>query len=269
MESVAAANVFGIAGVILWSVQLLPQIRWNYIRKSTEGVSILCFTCWYVGGLILAPYLVVTNKTPALIVQISVFSILTLVILFQHFFYDRKIDMKILIVAFIIILALSFGATIGLYYILKTYEEKDFEISLAITILSAVLMAGGFIPAVYEILRSQSAEGLSRIFVAMDFCGGTCSILSLVFAPPFDYMAFASYVIVPCFESTIFIMSFYYGTQVKTKGVEYKAYYFRASSSGKNRTRANTHSGTMRDDTESGTVTFHHDENTRGGITLG
>ncbi|KAF2071500.1 hypothetical protein CYY_007178 [Polysphondylium violaceum] len=250
MDSPAASNVFGYIGVVLWSVQLIPQIRWNYIRKSTEGVSILCFSCWYFGGLILAPYLVVTEKPPPLVIQISVFSILILVILFQHFFYDRKIDIKKLVVGFLGSLAVSFGIAIGLYYILHEFKDKDFEISLAITLFSAVLMAGGFIPAVIEIIRSQSAEGLSRIFVAMDFLGGTSSILSLVFIVPFDYLAFSSYIIVPIFESWIFCMSFYYGTQVKTKGIEYKEYYFRASSSG--RKRANANLNTVKDTTEDG-----------------
>eukprot|EP01132_Coremiostelium_polycephalum_P009908 gene9908-12151_t len=222
MENKVAANIFGITGVVLWSVQLLPQIRWNYLRKSTQGVSILCFTSWYLGGIVLCPYLVATDKEPPLVIQISLFSLLILVILFQHFYYDKKLKLKLLIISLAVILCISVGVTYGLYELLKRFKSYDFEISLVITIFSAVFMAGGFIPAVYEIVMSQSAEGLSRLFVAMDFLGGTCSILSLVFEPPFDYMAFSTYVIVPCFEATIFTMSFYYGTQVKVKGIEYK-----------------------------------------------
>ncbi|EGG14815.1 hypothetical protein DFA_10688 [Cavenderia fasciculata] len=222
MDSPAAANVFGYIGVVLWSIQLLPQIRWNYIRKSTEGVSILCFSCWYIGGLVFCPYLVATESAVPLILQIALFSILILVILFQHCYYDKKIDPKKLYISLAIIIAVSVGIAYGLYALLDHFIDYDFEISLTITIISASLMAGGFIPAVYEILKSQSAEGLSRIFVAMDFLGGTASILSLVFAPPFDYMSFANFVIVPCFEGTIFFLSFYYGTQVKTKDIEYE-----------------------------------------------
>ncbi|EFA79174.1 hypothetical protein PPL_08000 [Heterostelium album PN500] len=247
MDSPVAANIFGIVGVILWSVQLLPQIRWNYVRKSTEGVSIVCFTSWYLGGLVLAPYLVATDKAPPLVVQIVVFSLLVLVILFQHFYYDRKKDLKMLMAVLFFIIGASVGITYGLYRLMKGYKEEEFKISVVITVLSAIFMAGGFIPAVYEIVRAQSAEGLSRIFVAMDFLGGSSSILSLVFIVPFDYLASVSYAIVPCFEGTIFIMSFYYGTQVKTANIQYDTdHVFNRNRSRSARTRSDIEIGSSK-----------------------
>ncbi|EGG20629.1 hypothetical protein DFA_00490 [Cavenderia fasciculata] len=210
MESELAANIFGTAGCILWSVQLIPQVRLNYQRKSTEGVSMICFITWFIGGVILAPYLVVTQRPPSLVLQITLFSVLILVVLLQHFYYDRKVALKRLMIAITIIGIVSVGISCGIYYVLDIFKEYDFTLSLVVTLLSCLSLAGGFIPAVYDIVSAKSVQGYSRVFIVMDFLGGACSILSLVFIKPFDYLVFASYSIVPIFELSIFVMSFYY-----------------------------------------------------------
>ncbi|KYQ91078.1 hypothetical protein DLAC_07981 [Tieghemostelium lacteum] len=221
MDSPIASNIFGIAGLIIWSLELLPQIRLNYIRKSTEGVSLLCFSSWYLSGIVLDPYLVFTKKSPALIVQISIFTFLTLIILYQHFYFDRKIALKKIIISFVIVMSLSILVTTGIYKIFENFSEYEFTISLVVTILSSLFMLGGFLPQVYEIYSTKNGEAISKVFICMDFSGGCCAILSLAFMVPFDWMSFATYIIVPVFEFIQFWLIIYYSSVVKTGKVEY------------------------------------------------
>ncbi|EGG14890.1 hypothetical protein DFA_10763 [Cavenderia fasciculata] len=248
MDVPIVSNIFGYAGLIIWSVQLLEQIRYNFVRKSTEGVSILCFSSWFIGGWIFCPYLIATKSALPLILQIAFFPGLILFIVAQHCFYDRKMKKRILCAIFFSIFGVAILLDYGIYELLVAYPEHDFQFGLTINIVSAFFMGVGFVPAVYEIVKTKTAEGLSRIFVAMDFTGGTCSVISLVFAPPFNWMAFASFAVVPLFEGTIFFLSFYYGTQVKVHDIEYgdEEGKFRASPLRYNRSISRSRRGTTK-----------------------
>ncbi|KYQ88677.1 hypothetical protein DLAC_10859 [Tieghemostelium lacteum] len=209
MENKVLSNLFGIAGTIIWSVQLIPQIRLNYQRQSTKGVSLLCFSSWYICGLILSTYLIFSRQTPSLIIQITLFSIFCAIIVFQSLFYERKYPLKKLMFTVGSCLIVSITLAIGIYEMMNVLKGHD-SLALISAILSSSFMIIGFFPQIYEIYQSKSSEGLSKIFVVMDFFGGVASILSLVFHVPFDYLAFATYLIVPIFQCIIFGMILYY-----------------------------------------------------------
>ncbi|KYQ91077.1 hypothetical protein DLAC_07980 [Tieghemostelium lacteum] len=222
MDNPIASNIFSILGLIIWSTQMIPQIRLNFIRKSTEGVSLICFSSWVLSGLILAPYLVATNKGPALVVQISVLTTLTTVVLFQHYYYDRKVGLKKLLFWALITLIVSMGISIGIYYLMKSFSNEEFKVSLAVSVVSTFFMLAGFLPQIYEIYAYKNSEAISKVFICMDFSGASCAIISLAFIEPFDWMSFATYVVVPICEFTQFWMIIYYSRLVKTGKVEYQ-----------------------------------------------
>eukprot|EP01132_Coremiostelium_polycephalum_P003549 gene3549-4423_t len=90
------------------------------------------------------------------------------------------------------------------------FRSHLLEVEIAASVISAVLMAVGFLPQIFEIYKSRSSMGLSKIFVCMDFMGGVFSIMSLAFHDPFDWLAFSTYIIVPIFQSIILVMIVYY-----------------------------------------------------------
>ncbi|KAF2078156.1 hypothetical protein CYY_000540 [Polysphondylium violaceum] len=210
MENKVLSNLFGILGTIIWSIQLIPQIHLNFKMKSTKGVSTLCFSSWYACGVVLATYLVFMNSAPALIIQISSFSIFCLVIIFQYLFYEKYYPIKKLLFVIGLVTGLSFIISIGIYMFMKSFKSNEFALEIACTVISSSLMAIGFLPQILVIYQSKSTVGLSKIFVFMDFCGGVFSILSLSFHNPFDWMAFSTYVIVPIFQSILMAMIYYY-----------------------------------------------------------
>ncbi|EAL61901.1 hypothetical protein DDB_G0291107 [Dictyostelium discoideum AX4] len=202
MENKILSNLFGIVGTILWSVQLVPQIHLNYKRKSTKGVSPTCFGCWYACGVILGTNLVFNREPPALVVQISCFSLFSLVIVMQHLFYQKKYNLKRLLFTIGLCVLVTIATIISLYSILNAKHTNSFVLQLILTIAATGLMAVGFFPQILEVY--QEKVGLSMIFVVMDFFGGVFSILSLVFHVPFDYMSFSTYVVVPICQAIIF-----------------------------------------------------------------
>lgn len=44
-----AANVLGTIGTVLWCIQLIPQIWYNYKNKSTEGLPAIMMLVWGFG----------------------------------------------------------------------------------------------------------------------------------------------------------------------------------------------------------------------------
>ncbi|KAM9994067.1 hypothetical protein ACTFIZ_012032 [Dictyostelium cf. discoideum] len=204
MENKILSNLFGIVGTILWSVQLVPQIHLNYKRKSTKGVSPTCFGCWYACGVILGTNLVFNREPPALVVQISCFSLFSLVIVMQHLFYQKKYNLKRLLFTIGLCVLVTIATIISLYSILNAKHTNSFVLQLILTIAATGLMVVGFFPQILEVY--QEKVGLSMIFVVMDFFGGVFSILSLVFHIPFDYMSFSTYVVVPICQAIIFAL---------------------------------------------------------------
>lgn len=53
-----AANVLGTIGTVCWCVQLLPQIWFNWRRKSTEGLPASMMLLWTICGYLFAKSLV-------------------------------------------------------------------------------------------------------------------------------------------------------------------------------------------------------------------
>ncbi|EGC32090.1 hypothetical protein DICPUDRAFT_98992 [Dictyostelium purpureum] len=204
MENKILSNVFGTIGTVLWSVQLIPQIHLNYKRKSTKGVSPVCFGCWYACGLVLGTNLIYNSEPPALFIQITLFSIFALAIVFQHLYYQKRYNRKRLSFTFVLVILVSVALVISIYSILNADRTNKFVVELLLCIISTGLMAVGFFPQVAEVWEEK--VGLSKIFVVMDFFGGVFSILSLAFHVPFDYMSFSTYVVVPICQVIIFIL---------------------------------------------------------------
>ncbi|EFA80502.1 hypothetical protein PPL_07338 [Heterostelium album PN500] len=102
MDNKIVSNLFGIAGAILWSIQLVPQSK-----KSADNLSPLCFLSWYICGIFLGTYLLFERDTIALIIQIFAFTFFCLALLFQIMHYQKKKPLMSLASIFIAAIILS------------------------------------------------------------------------------------------------------------------------------------------------------------------
>ncbi|EGG19660.1 hypothetical protein DFA_00238 [Cavenderia fasciculata] len=221
MENEIVSNIFGILGSIIWSVQLIPQIKLNYKNASTQGLSPYCFMSWYLCGLILGTYLIHEKSPVSLIIQILLFTSFCLIIIFQYLFYEKQFPRKKLGIWFsgTLVISVAVGGIIyGVMSAATNGRPDNKVVSTIVTVLATTLMFVGFLPQIKEIYDRKSSVGISKIFVVMDACGGIASILSLAFDLPFDFFAFSTYVVVPIFQAVQFVMLIYYDHFYTGKG---------------------------------------------------
>ncbi len=86
-----AITVASTASLILWTVQLLPQIYHNYRRKSTEGLSLAMLLIWFPGAVISAGYNYASALAIPLIIQQHIFSFLAAICILQDVYYGGGI----------------------------------------------------------------------------------------------------------------------------------------------------------------------------------
>ena len=100
------ANVFGGIGLILWSIQLVPQskripfhftlttnlndtlVRLSWKRKTTQGLAPTGFILWFIATIALGIYLLLRNQAITLIVQAFLFGLLCATATSQYLIYD-------------------------------------------------------------------------------------------------------------------------------------------------------------------------------------
>ena len=232
-ESVIAENVFGTISLILWSVQLLPQIWLNYKRKSTAGMSLEMMVLWYVGSILLNPYYLFIGINIPLIIQAHCFSLLSMTCVLQHYYYDgvtrpfarkhppaddeqRPRHVVASGVCFLLLGANWIGIEIGILKALElTHSEVLKGFCAFIPVAFGIL---GVLLQVIACLRHKSTEGLSLIFLWLDFCGAIMGIFSLFFkSGPFDFQAAGIFIAVACGNTVLLVMDAYFRRTSKSK----------------------------------------------------
>jgi len=83
-----AASVLGTIGTVLWCIQLLPQIWYNWRRKKTEGLPGLMMFLWAASAVPFGVYTVVQNFNIPLQIQPQIFCALSLVSWTQTLIYN-------------------------------------------------------------------------------------------------------------------------------------------------------------------------------------
>ena len=81
------ATVFGTITLILWSVQLIPQIHHTYKRKSTKGLSLGLLGTWLFAGTFQSVYVLFKMISLPLIIQPHLFTFFCIICLLQDIYY--------------------------------------------------------------------------------------------------------------------------------------------------------------------------------------
>ncbi|KAF5347995.1 hypothetical protein D9757_014860 [Collybiopsis confluens] len=205
-----AENVFGTAGTICWTIQLVPQIWKSWREKSTTGLSDWMILLWAVSAPFLGTYSIVKNLNVPLIVQPQVFSALALCSWAQCQYYGRQRTLRTVLTLTILLAVIFTGFEVGMVYALRpSYirgEESGDRGVEFFGLISPILLALSFIPQYYEIYKHKEVIGISIAFMIVDLLGGVFSDLSLVFkSGAFDGTAAATYSIVIVMDAVILI----------------------------------------------------------------
>ncbi|KAF9916642.1 hypothetical protein BX616_003215 [Lobosporangium transversale] len=212
-------NIFGMLGIIFWSLQLLPQAIDNYKTKSTKGLSCSMFFIWTLAALGFGSYGVVEGLSIPIIVQPQIFGSLSALCCLQCLYYGKRTQWSIkntiiggilMFVAMASIQIAAIYATRVRYLMLAGKDHEVLGTTIAAGLIPIILLAIGFIPQYIDIYKSKSVVGVSMAFIAADAMGAMFSIISLCFRDTFDLLATLNYVVVLICDFIIFGFYVYY-----------------------------------------------------------
>lgn len=220
-----AATVLGTIGTILWCIQLLPQIWFNWRRKTCEGCPYLMFLLWFASGVPFGAYFIVQKSNMPVQVQPHIFAFLNLIVFTQCLWYPPVKMRKVWIAGVIIACSLLFaGIEIGLVLPFRNlYNSGTKWPTTMIGIIATVLLAGGLLPPYWEIWKARGKViGINFIFLGMDMCGAVFSQASLIVQNgTFDLLGCILYAVVIGLELGIFLC---HGIYLLKTIIKYKSF---------------------------------------------
>lgn len=87
-------NALGAVGTLCWCANLLPQIWYNYQRKSTEGLPVLTIFLYGASGVPSGAYYITKNFNLALVLQPHLFSLLYGLAWAQCLIYEKLVSYR-------------------------------------------------------------------------------------------------------------------------------------------------------------------------------
>ncbi|KAF9992108.1 hypothetical protein BGZ79_003496 [Entomortierella chlamydospora] len=206
-------NVFGMLGIVFWSLQLLPQVIENYKKKSTEGLSYSMFFIWILAALGFGSYAVAENLSIPIIVQPQIFGMLTALCFLQCLYYGKRTrwSLRNTVIFGILLFVAMAGIQVGAIYATKYDEDNHVKgTTIAAGVLPIVFVVLGFMPQYADIYKDKSVVGVSMAFIAGDAMGAIFSIISLCFRDTLDILATLTYVMVLICDLAVFGFFLYY-----------------------------------------------------------
>ncbi len=200
----AAANALATIGTVFWCIQLLPQIYFNYRRKSCEGLPTVMLFLWALCGIPFSIYFCIQEASIPLRIQPQLFTFFCLVTWGQSLYYPPvKIGLKktlIYCTSFVIIGAGVQAACI--IPLIPVYKDGTKWPNLIFGVVASILLAVGLLPPYFELAkRNGQVIGINFIFLFMDSMGALFSFLSLIVGDPTsDILGMILYLVVLALE---------------------------------------------------------------------
>ncbi|KAJ5665538.1 PQ loop repeat protein, partial [Penicillium maclennaniae] len=85
-----ASNVLGTIGTVLWCIQLIPQIWYNWRRKTTDGFPAVMMLLWASCSVPMGAYLILQEVSIPLQIQPQMFGFFSLVNWGQILYYNHN-----------------------------------------------------------------------------------------------------------------------------------------------------------------------------------
>ncbi|THX49796.1 PQ loop repeat protein-like protein [Aureobasidium pullulans] len=194
MDNHAVATGFGILGAVLWSLQLLPQIRKNWRRHSSESLSSLFFLAWAIAGIPLGVYNIVDDFNIALQIQPNILILLSLITWSQCKHYGVGWSWTKTSIVSLLLAVIFGGIETGLVFALRLCRDRGHEWpSTLMAIVAAVLLAGGVLRHYVDMIKTRSDAGMSLKFALLDASGDLASLISVVFQPHLKILGLVVY----------------------------------------------------------------------------
>ncbi|KXN74593.1 hypothetical protein CONCODRAFT_2397 [Conidiobolus coronatus NRRL 28638] len=87
-------EVFGTIGLVLWSIQLFPQVYDNYRYKLSDGLCNSTLLLWIFANLLQGVYTLQSQLAIPLVIQPHSFGALSIICFVQNYHYSRYIHIE-------------------------------------------------------------------------------------------------------------------------------------------------------------------------------
>ncbi|KAJ5191252.1 uncharacterized protein N7498_010237 [Penicillium cinerascens] len=202
-----ASTVLGTIGTVLWCIQLIPQIWYNYRRKKTDGFPAAMMFLWAGCSVPMGAYFILQQVNIPLQVQPQIFGFFSLVSWGQILYYNHnysRLKATLVCSAFIVLFA---GLEVLLILTLRIPYNKGITWpDLVVGIVAAVFLTAGLLPPYFEMWkRDGRVIGFNWVFLSIDTLGGLFSLFALAAQGTFDILGGILYILVVVLESGIYV----------------------------------------------------------------
>ncbi|SLM34789.1 PQ-loop repeat [Lasallia pustulata] len=202
-----AANVLGTIGTVLWCVQLVPQIWYNWKQKKTDGLPGAMMLIWALSGVPFGVYAVIERFNIPVQIQPQIFSTLSLVSWSQILVYNHQWKpWNVVLLSGSI--AVAFGGVEALLILtLRGPYQRGLSWPIVlIGVIAAILLACGLVPPYFEIWKRRGRViGINFVFLTVDWLGALFSLLALLTQHTFDILGGMMYIVCLALELGIFV----------------------------------------------------------------
>ncbi|KAJ5238891.1 hypothetical protein N7468_003510 [Penicillium chermesinum] len=202
-----ASTVLGTIGTVLWCIQLIPQIWFNWRRKQTDGFPATMMFLWASCAVPMGAYLILQDVNLPLQIQPQIFGFFSLVSWGQVLYYGHNYSALKATSVCLGASALFGGLEALLILTLRIpYNKGTTWPDIVVGVVAAVLLGGGLIPPYFELAkRDGRVIGFNWVFLSIDTLGGLFSLFALAAQGSFDILGGIMYIIVVVLELGIYI----------------------------------------------------------------
>ncbi|MCJ1238308.1 hypothetical protein MMC14_006297 [Varicellaria rhodocarpa] len=202
-----SANVMGTIGTVCWSIQLIPQIWYNWKQKKTDGLPALMMLLWAVCAVPFGVYAVVQNFNVPLQIQPQIFAALSWISFAQIMIYNHGWKTWTATLTVFGLAITSAGIEALLILTLRGPYDRGVTWPIVLFgVIAAILLAASLLPPYYEIWKRKGRViGINWIFISIDWLGAFFSLMALVVQNTFDPLGGVLYIVVLVLELGIFI----------------------------------------------------------------
>ncbi|KAF7118788.1 hypothetical protein CNMCM5793_008413 [Aspergillus hiratsukae] len=208
-----ASNVLGTIGTVLWCIQLIPQIWYNWKQKKTDGLPPSMMFLWASCAVPMGAYLILQKVNIPLQIQPQIFGFFSLISWGQVLYYNHNYS-RVKAISLVLGTAVLFGGLEALLILTLRrlivaqipYNKGVTWPDLVVGVVAAVLLASGLLPPYFELWkRDGRVIGFNWTFLAIDTLGGLFSLFALAAQGTFDILGGVMYIIVIILEAGIYV----------------------------------------------------------------
>ncbi|KAJ5609594.1 hypothetical protein N7528_010161, partial [Penicillium herquei] len=202
-----ASNVLGTIGTLLWCIQLIPQIWYNWRRKKTDGFPAAMMFLWASCAVPMGAYFILQEVNIPIQIQPQIFGFFSLVSWCQILYYNHNYSQMKTTLICLGTSALFGGLEALLILTLRIpYRKGVTWPDILVGVLAAILLSAGLIPPYFELWkRDGRVIGFNWVFLSIDTLGGLFSLFALAAQGSFDILGGIMYILVVVLEAGIYI----------------------------------------------------------------